>query len=78
MGHSLCVEVRGQLTGIGSPRPPCGFWGLNSGYQTLKQAPSLAYVWVYKLLRVDPGLSPLGLFLEFILRCPPWLVIKST
>lgn len=25
------MEVRGQLTGVGSRLPPCGPWGLNSG-----------------------------------------------
>lgn len=30
-GHSVCVEVRGQLAGIGSPFLPCEIGGLNSG-----------------------------------------------
>lgn len=31
--HSIHVEVRGQLSGIGSLLQPCGSWGSNSGCQ---------------------------------------------
>lgn len=30
--HSTCVEVRGQLCGICSHHPPCGFWDLNPAW----------------------------------------------
>lgn len=30
---------RGQLVGLGSIPPPCGFWNLNSGYQFQWQVP---------------------------------------
>lgn len=33
--HNVCVEVRGQLHGVGSLLPPlCEHQGLNSGYHT--------------------------------------------
>lgn len=35
------MEVRGQLVGIHSFLPSCGFGGLNSGYQTWQQTPLL-------------------------------------
>lgn len=31
------VEIRGQHAGVNSLLPPCGLWGLNSGYQARSQ-----------------------------------------
>lgn len=36
--YDICVEVRGQITGIGSFFPSCGAWGWNLGPQAWQQA----------------------------------------
>ena len=36
---ALCVEVRGQLLGVGNFLPPYRFWGSNSGCQIWWQTP---------------------------------------
>lgn len=37
--HSWNVEIGGQLGGVGSLLPLCGFWGSDSGHQAWQQTP---------------------------------------
>lgn len=39
--HSMCVEVRGQLSGVTSLLPPCEFGESHLGCQVWRQAPFL-------------------------------------
>lgn len=31
--HNVCVQVRGQIVGVGPLLSPCGSWKPNSGFQ---------------------------------------------
>lgn len=37
--HNTRVEVKGQISGVGSLPLPCGSWGLNLGRRACQQAP---------------------------------------
>lgn len=37
--HGTCMEVKGQLSRVGSLLPPCGTQGLKEGWFLAKQAP---------------------------------------